>query len=82
MKTMAPTKTGEPRPLPERTIELLKAKGFKIVEDGARATYRGAIVIEIIRAGSDLELCFTFKDGGTLYAKPSGVLLAEADREV
>jgi hypothetical protein len=68
--------------LPKRTIALLKDKGFTIADDGTRANYRGRIEIDITwpDADDDLDLCFTFKNGGTLYARPSGVLLTEADK--
>jgi hypothetical protein len=69
------------RALPERTVRLLKAKGFRISRDNTRAALSDATVEIVWPAGDeDLELCFTTKTDATLYARPAGLLLAEEDK--
>jgi hypothetical protein len=68
-------------PLPARTVQLLKLKGFTVSQDGTAARYSGRVEIEITRYANELEMCFILKGGVTLYAKPSGVLLVKESEE-
>jgi hypothetical protein len=68
------------RELPADTAEMVKKKGFKIIDNDCLATYRGPITVDIVwPLESDLEVCLTFINGDVLYATLSGTLPARKD---